>query len=460
MSGDFAWKFQVRVTNFLSILSLLNVHRLKTQINSVIGGRSILGIFLASDKTPLTVGMGNREMHPLLISIANIKASVRMKASSHAFALVGYLPIPKFPDDYSADLKAALIGRLFHFCIKKITRKLQAAMVNPVKMSDGDGHICSVVTPLVSHIADWPEQRMISCVAASASPISLAKATEFGDSTQHPRRTRTSTLQLIESLCAVHHPWAQLDSFIRASKKIDLLGVHQPYWRDWGVAAGANPALVGPFTLDPDWGAANPSLFLTPDALHAWHKFFFNHVIKWIMNIIGVKELDYHLSIQQHHIGTRSWPNGISKLKQLTGREHRELEKIIIAAAGDALPDTAMEPICSLLDFIFQAQNLVFYDETVTALRHDLAVFHHFKDNIGSAGGCRGNRGPIGHWNIPKIKLMHSVADSVVLLGAPHQWTSDVMERCHITHVKVPYRSSNCRDFERQCVRYLDHAEK
>ncbi|KAG6852201.1 hypothetical protein H0H87_010598, partial [Tephrocybe sp. NHM501043] len=91
------------------------------------------------------------------------------------------------------------------------------------------------------------------------------------------------------------------------------------------------------------------------------------------MNIIGVKELDYRLSIQQRRIGTQSWPNGISKLKQLTGREHGELEKIIIAAAGDALPDTAMEPIRSLLDFIFQAQNLVFYDETVTALRHNLA---------------------------------------------------------------------------------------
>ncbi|KAG6855732.1 hypothetical protein H0H87_011534 [Tephrocybe sp. NHM501043] len=234
-----------------------------------------------------------------------------------------------------------------------------------------------------------PEQHMISCVTASAPPIFLAKATEFDDSTQHPCCTRTSTLQLIKSLYAVHHSWAQLDSFICASKKIDLLGVHQPYWCDWGVAVGANPALVGPFTSDPNWGAANPSLFLTPDALHAWHKFFFDHVIKWIVNIIGAKELDYCLSIQQCHIGTQSWPNGISKLKQLTGQEHQELEKIIIAAAGDALPDTTMEPIQSLLDFIFQAQNFVFYDETITALRHNLAVFHHFKDNIGSAGSHR-----------------------------------------------------------------------
>ncbi|KAG6914787.1 hypothetical protein DXG01_015336, partial [Tephrocybe rancida] len=208
-------------------------------------------------------------------------------------------------------------------------------------------------------------------------------------------------------------------------QKIDLLGVHQPYWREWGIAATADPATVGPFSSNPDWGAANPSLFLTPDALHTWHKFFFDHIVKWVMNIISAKELDYHLSIQQCHIGTQSWPNDVSRLKQLTGQEHQELEKIIIAATGNALPDDAMQPIHSLIDFIFQAQNLVFYNETVMALKHNLAVFHHFKDNIGKAGGCRGVNGPIQHWNIPKIKLMQGVANSVVLLGAPRQWTSN-----------------------------------
>ncbi|KAG6904113.1 hypothetical protein DXG01_012539, partial [Tephrocybe rancida] len=52
MSGDFAWDYQPTL-----------------QI-----GHSFVGIILASDKTPLTIGTGNREMHPLLISIANIDA--------------------------------------------------------------------------------------------------------------------------------------------------------------------------------------------------------------------------------------------------------------------------------------------------------------------------------------------------------------------------------------------------
>ncbi len=35
-------------------------------------------------------------MHPLLLSIANIDAGVRMKATSRAFALIAYLPVVQF----------------------------------------------------------------------------------------------------------------------------------------------------------------------------------------------------------------------------------------------------------------------------------------------------------------------------------------------------------------------------
>ncbi|KAG1760544.1 hypothetical protein EDD22DRAFT_780998 [Suillus occidentalis] len=59
-------------------------------------GHSFIGVISASDKTPLMIGTGNKEMHPLLILLANIYAGVHMKATLHAFTLVTYLPIPKF----------------------------------------------------------------------------------------------------------------------------------------------------------------------------------------------------------------------------------------------------------------------------------------------------------------------------------------------------------------------------
>lgn len=45
-------------------------------------------------------------------------------------------------------------------------------------------------------------------------------------------------------------------------------------------------------------------------------------------------------------------------------------------------------------------------------------------------------------------------------MGAAYQWTSDVTERCHITHAKNPYRHSNHVDFHKQCCRFLDRDEK
>ena len=307
-------------------------------------------------------------------------------------------------------------------------------------MSDADGHMRRVHTPLVSHIADLPKQRLIAGVAATTSPLSLATTSQFGDAEKHPRRLRAYTIEKINEACTRHDPLDDLERFVAYCKSIGYIGVVRPYWIDYGDA--------------------NPPDFLTPDALHAFHKFFKDHPYKWVENIIGASELDYHLSVLQPQVGQRNWPHGVSKLKQLTGREHHELEKIIVAVAGDTLQGPVMCTIHALLDFIFQAQNLLFTNESIHALTVALDEFHHYKNTIIVAGGRRGTNGIISHFRIPKLELMHGVAESVRLLGAPYQWSSDVTERCHITHVKQPYRFSNRRDFHSQCVRYLDHIEK
>ncbi|KAG2128902.1 uncharacterized protein EDB93DRAFT_1095806, partial [Suillus bovinus] len=59
-------------------------------------GHLFVGVIGALDKSPLTIGTRNKEMHPLLISLANIHAGVHMKVTLHVFALITYLPIPKF----------------------------------------------------------------------------------------------------------------------------------------------------------------------------------------------------------------------------------------------------------------------------------------------------------------------------------------------------------------------------
>lgn len=401
-------------------------------------GHTVLGVIGASDKTPLTVGTGNKEMHPVLLSLANIKAGVRMKATSHAFSLAGYLPIPKF-QDVAPPVQAALSARVFHIALSIITQGLRTAATTGHAMPDPNGHIRICHPMLASWIADLPEQRLIACVLSNQSPTSLATLDQFGDVVQQPPRTREHTLRLIQEAIRRADP-GRLNVYIREAALLGLNGVFNPFWRDWR--------------------AADPSLFLTPDALHAWHKFFFDHVIKWCINLLGGAELDRRMAALQRCVGVRHWPNGISKLKQCTGREHRDLEKIIVPIIAGAVSDNVMRAIRSIVEFIFHAQNIYLFEDQKHAMDESWREFHHFKDALILAGGRLGKNGPIPHFNIPKLEGMGRVTYNASQMGAPYQYTSDITERCHITHVKTPYRRSNKRNFHPQCCRYLDRVEK
>ncbi|KAF9218323.1 hypothetical protein BS17DRAFT_883480 [Gyrodon lividus] len=271
-------------------------------------------------------------------------------------------------------------------------KNLKIAHQDGAVMSDPQGYLRVIHTPLATWIADYPEQLLIACVSSKNSPISTATAAQFGDPFPHP-------------------PFCQ-------QKR--LSGVVEPFWADWGSAC--------------------PSLFLTPDALHQWHKFYFDHCLRWVTNIMTGPELDRHLSVLQPRIGTRHWANGVSTLKQCTGCEHRDLEKLLPAVSMGAIPDDVLCAIRSITEFIFLTQDQFVYDETLHALTEALREFHHFKPSIIAAGGRRGKNGPLDHFQIPKLELTQHVVHSTRAMGAPYQWSSDITERCHITHVKTAYQ--------------------
>ncbi|KAI6008951.1 hypothetical protein EDC04DRAFT_2871434 [Pisolithus marmoratus] len=225
MSADDAWRIQ----------------------DELLDGHSFLGVIGASDKTPLTIGTGNKEMHPLLLSLANIHAGVRMKATSHAFALATYLPIPKFRNITLA-VQAVLSAHIYHFAISIVMWNLIIANHDSKEMSDPLGNRQTMHTPLIAWIADYPEQLMIACVSAKNSPISLATSEQFGDAVA---ACDPCNIASFHKVCLTKH----------------LNGIVEPFWAIWGDAC--------------------PSHFLTPEALHQWHKFYFDHCVHWVTNIIG-----------------------------------------------------------------------------------------------------------------------------------------------------------------------------
>ncbi|KAG1883388.1 hypothetical protein F4604DRAFT_1575827, partial [Suillus subluteus] len=75
MTGDDAWKMQLALPR----------------------GATLLGTILSSDKTNISMMTGDRVAHPLLISLANIPMSTRLKTSSNSFVLTALLPVPEVP---------------------------------------------------------------------------------------------------------------------------------------------------------------------------------------------------------------------------------------------------------------------------------------------------------------------------------------------------------------------------
>ncbi|KAG1723222.1 hypothetical protein EDB19DRAFT_1898102 [Suillus lakei] len=362
--------------------------------NNLPEGATMIPIILASDKTPVTKMSGGLEMHPVFLTIGNIQSEVRMKATAHAWRCVAFIPIPKF--DVHADFQTLLHARLFHKCMDMIFAKCKMATRIGEYMSDPMGYIRHCFTPLVAYTADLPEAQLIACVSKNASPLTMATQS-------FPRRTGDHTLKLIYDLCQRVDPW-NVRLFQRKAKALLLSGVHQPYWRDWPYA--------------------DPSSFLPGELLHTCHKFFGDHPLKWC--------------------------------KEMTCREHRDIERTIVATIAGAANTTPnfVHAIRFLTEFIYQAQSPVHTDSSIDAMVRSLDEFHRLKQAILDAGARRGKSGTINNFSIPKIELFHSFAGLL-------QFSADVSERLLITHCKYPFErtSRQARNFTLQVVQILNRDE-
>jgi hypothetical protein len=148
-------------------------------------------------------------------------------------------------------------------------------------------------------------------------------------------------------------------------------------------------------------------------------------------------------------------------MKQVTGREHRDIQRYLIAIIADAVPHPFLIAIRALMDFRYMAQAPQISDDECEKIQQSLSIFHNHKNAILEAGARRGKGNKIiDNWYIPKLEFLQSVVPSIQKCGVPIQWSADVTERSHISEIKVPSRSTNNQNHEAQIVRHLDRAEK
>ena len=79
--------------------------------------------------------------------------------------------------------------------------------------------------------------------------------------------------------------------------------------------------------------------------------------MKWSIRVVGTDELNFRFSTLQPIVGFKHFKDGVSKLKQVTGHTHRDLEHYIVGIiAGKALPSFVIA-IHALMDFCYLAQS-------------------------------------------------------------------------------------------------------
>jgi hypothetical protein len=408
-------------------------------------GATLLGVALSSDKTALTSMTGDRSAHPLLITLANIDSMVRSSSSSHALKLLALIPVPKFTGVKKA-LRGILENRLTHACLDFVTKPLKLAARVGAWMSDYAGHIRWCFTPLVAYIADTPEAAALTGVARKTSHLTTASFKEFGDPFQHPPRLATDILASLNILSQSFSP-SNVEAYaINARKNFRLNGVDLPFWRDWALPDGTLP---------------NPSQMFPIEILHHLHKAFWDHDVKWIIRAIGDRELDTRFSLLQPRSGYRHFSSGISSLKQVTGREHRDIQRYILGLIAESVSPEFIVCIRTLLDLRYLSQLHDVNADVLDDIAKALETFHTFKHvilDLGFRVGKKGNR--LSHFEIPKLELLQSVVSSIMWSGTLPQWSADVMERLHINFIKTPRDNTNNLDYYSQICRHLDRDEK
>jgi hypothetical protein len=270
-----------------------------------------------SDATQLSMFSGDVSAHGLYMSLGNIDKAVREDISQGAWALAACIPksnwektlatMGPMSDHRRATLIHLLNRRLFHRCMDVITRPFRRK--DPHKALDPNGNTRLVQYELCIYRADLEEQCHIAAIANNACPHCEAKGNTLGDpQCQHPCSSKAIMAcinQVLEDFHRAYNRYPDPSEFLHEGKKYNLNGVQKPFWR----------------RLDIDICTV-----LSPDVLHGVHKLFFDHIHKWNLNGLGDEEYDTRLKAQIPTAGEKMFPHGVSKIKQLSGKDYRALE--------------------------------------------------------------------------------------------------------------------------------------
>ncbi|KAG1866944.1 hypothetical protein C8R48DRAFT_599934 [Suillus tomentosus] len=388
-------------------------------------GAVVAPVILASNKTNLTRFRGDKAAWPIYLTIGNIKKDIRRQPSKHATVLIGYLPISKmlhFKDDEGRQIARY---RLFHNCMRLVTKPLVDAGRHGVDMICADRNIRRIHPILVAYIADHPEQCLIACCKENHCPRCVVGTKHRGDHFDSPLRDVNETRATLERHKNSEDPHLFEDHGLRA--------IYFPFWSHL------------PHT--------DIFMCITPDILHQLHKGVFkDHIVSWCSTIISDAEFDARFQAMSDFHGLRHFKRGISTVSQWTCTEHKEMQRVVLGVIAGAVEPRVFRAARAVLDFIYYAQYQAHTDTTLARMQEALDVFHVNKDVFVELGLRQ-------HFNIPKVHSMRHYVQSIRALGSADGFNSESPERLHIDYAKDAYQASSKVDYIAQMTHWLELQE-
>ncbi|THH01493.1 hypothetical protein EW145_g6902 [Phellinidium pouzarii] len=249
-------------------------------------GATIVLVIIASDETQLSTFSGDKTAWPVYLTIGNIAKNIRLKPSTHATVILGYLPKVKFQcfEGGSDDEARSCIWNFFHHCMRVLLVPLIEAGENAIKMLCADGFSWIVFPILAAYVADYPEQCLVTCCKSFRCPKCVVPQAELASKKKYPLWEPDKTLELLRRNAEpfrINAPAAFITQGLRP--------MYPPFWADLPHC--------------------NIFAAITPDLLHQLHKGVFkDHLVSWCLTTASGGELDTRFNHPFHHFPSLSTP--------------------------------------------------------------------------------------------------------------------------------------------------------
>ncbi|KAG8930345.1 hypothetical protein FRC01_002906, partial [Tulasnella sp. 417] len=286
-------------------------------------------------------------------------------------------------------------------------------------LQDADGWWRLVYTVIMAYLADLEEQWLILGLSKNRCPHCLAGYHDLDTPGKCAARTAQSILETIKHVQEALPSGYTAYQFVKAAQKEGLCGVERPFWISFKKELGQDLCHI-----------------LCSNLLHGCHKFWNDHIDKWMVN----------------------W----------TCRQTRELQKTFLPTIIDApsqapsLSNRLVRANHVALDYIQIAQYPCHTDQTLTELTTAIQNWQKEKWVFVENGGRKGDDSGkvINHFRIPKNHSPEHFVEHIKARGSLVGQSTEQLERYHPLVSKNGYHLINHKSHELQLLQWLNRHKR